>query len=191
MDLSNLMQQLGGDFNDVVKRYTNKTFLIEDHGATLRSHENLPIGQNDFQMTMTPNMKSSPLCSLHVKNCINLTDILKSIDEPVAGKFLLCRSLCPPIKMTALFTIVDDPAGKLGARISLYNFVRNVAHRRPKDVYQYLPVGTILAIMNPWFEKSAGGGLTIRCDNPAQVVSLINCSFSSTSFYFWVTLCSR
>lgn len=74
--------------------------------------------------------------------------------------------------MTAVFAIVDDPDGKLGVRIGLYNFVRYITHRRPKDIYHYLPVGTILAIMNPWFKKTADGGLTIRCDNPAEVVSV-------------------
>lgn len=155
-------------------KYTNKKFLIEAHDAQLRQHENMP-SMYQFQMTTTTtSLKSSAPVSLHAKNCIAIIDLLKSIDEPIIGKFLLCRSICPPTKMTALAIVVDDPDSKLGVRVSLYNFVRNTNIYRPKDVYQYLPVGTILAVMNPWFKRTVDKGLSVRCDNPAEVVSILN-----------------
>lgn len=176
MDLLQLlMQRMGGDFNDVIGKYTNKASLLAEHDATLRPQEILPSDWVALQTKTTTECKSSSATvPLHATNCITLNDLVKSIDKPIIGKFLLCRSICTPGKMTALFTIVDDPDGKLGVRVSLYNFVRNVSHLRPNDVYQYLPVGTILAIMHPWFKKTADGGLSIRCDNPAEVVSVLS-----------------
>lgn len=180
-----LTRQMSGDFRQfrlddrVVPKYTDKNFLIEANENAIRYQENLQSLDNGSTfMRSTTALRSSTetksLVSLDKKNCIAVTDLLKSIDKPITGKFLLCRSICPPSIMTALATVADDPAGILAVRIALYNFVRNPKHQFPKDVYQYLPVGSILAIMNPWFKRTADGGLSVRCDNPAEVVSLLN-----------------
>lgn len=158
------------DSNDALKQYTNKEFLIEIHKRGIESIENFVAKQN-FQQTVTPDIKSLATVPLHPKNRIELKDLIKSANEPIIGKYLLCRSICPPCKMTALSTIVDDPDGKLGARISLYNFVPDSSVQHSKDVYQYLPVGSVLAIMNPWFKRTTDGGFGVRCDNPAHVVN--------------------
>lgn len=168
------------NFEDVVKQYKNKNFLLKRHEDHILRSEFGYQGFLTYLKTTTttarPSNETKPSTTipLHKKNCVALNDLLKSIDKPIAGKFLLCRTICPPAKIVALFTIVDDPDGILGVQIALYNFVHNAHHQQPADVYQYLPVGTILAIMNPWFKKTADGGLTVRCDNPAEVVQMRN-----------------
>lgn len=162
----------------VLKQHTNKSFLIENHKAGMEYLET-NFAECNVQQTVTPDIKSSGVVPLIAKNRVHLKDLLKYVNEPIIGKFLLCRTICPPYKITALFTVVDDPDGTLAAKILLYNFIPNVSHMRNEDVYHYLPVGTILAIMNPWFKPTADKGFAVRCDNPSHVVSV----FSKFKFY--------
>ncbi|KAJ6643846.1 Methyltransferase [Pseudolycoriella hygida] len=175
-----LMRLMSGDLRQVrlddvvIRKYTDKNLLIEAHETDIQCQQNLQSLDNGFAIMRTAtsirsSTETKSLVSLHKKNCIAVTDLLKSIDKPITGKFLLCRSICPPSISTALATVADDPNGNLAVRIALYNFVRNPKHQFPKDVYQYLPVGSIIAIMNPWFKTTMDGGLSVRCDNPAEV----------------------
>ncbi|KAJ6649681.1 PiggyBac transposable element-derived protein 4 [Pseudolycoriella hygida] len=89
------------------------------------------------------------------------------------GRFLLCRTICVPSKISALCTIIDDPDGLFSSRLFLYNYADVVGQVHSRDAYIHMPVGTILAIMNPLFKTNFDGGYGIRCDNPAQVVKLL------------------
>lgn len=91
---------------------------------------------------------------------------MKFINQRLMGKFFLCRTICPAFKMVAVGNVVDDPDGQLCVRLSLYNFINGSL------LDSHLPVGSVLAIKNPWFKTTADHGLTVRCDNPADVASL-------------------
>lgn len=173
MDFAQVMAQANANdkLTDIaLKQYTNKEFLIEIHKRNIESLENY-VAKRNCQQTVTPDITSLATVPLDANNRIELKDLIKSPNEPIIGKYLLCRTICPPCKMTALFTIVDDPDGQLGARISLYNFVPDSSIQHSKDVYQDLPVGTVLAIMNPWLKRTAEGSFDVRCDNSAHVVN--------------------
>lgn len=156
-----------------VARYTNKKFLIRDHEDTLKDLKIDPfqssIGVNLLR-NVTADIKSSPHTTLTGNNRVDIKTIIKFINQPLTGKFLLCRSICPPFKMIAVGTVVDDPDGELCVRLSLYNFIKDTSSRSLLE--NHLPVGSILAIKNPWFKTTADHGLSVRCDNPADVVKI-------------------
>src|SRR5207248_9157266 len=85
------------------------------------------------------------------------------------GRFLLCRVIEKCMKFMALTTIVEDPEGDV-ERLALYNWAPQSSELMSIDkASSYLPVGTILAVKNPYY-KIAGDGLTIiRSDNPAEI----------------------
>lgn len=150
----------------VLKQHTNRSNLIEQHKCEMEYIET--TGPCTAQKT--PDIKLPDDAPLDVKNRIQINDLLESTIEPIYGKFLLCRTICPPYKMTALMTVVDDPDGKLAAKIILYNFLPNVSYLNNKDAYPYLPVGSILAIIHPWVKTTAEGDVIINCYSPLHVV---------------------
>lgn len=158
--------------SNLLAQHTNKLFLIENHAAGMDYiARTLTSEQKVLHQTVTPDIKFSDAVPLDAENIIQIKDLLKSVNNPIDGKFLLCRTICPPCKMTALMTVVDDPDGKLAVKILLYNFVPTVSHLSHNDAYHYLPVGSILCIMNPWLKTTAEGGVAVRCDNPSHVVT--------------------
>ena len=77
---------------------------------------------------------------------------------------------------------VDDPTGELAVQLFFYNYAPSIDHMLSTEVHCGLPIGTILAIMNPWFKQTADGEYGIRCDNPAHVVIIFfYLTFSLTS----------
>lgn len=161
--------------SSTLQRFTNKEFLVRAHEATLKG---LCVGVDPSQYTygfsvfrsVTCDIKSSPHTSLSSNNRVDIKTIMNSINQPMTGKFLLCRSICPAFKMVAVGTVVDDPDGELCVRLSLYNFINDLSSRSTLETH--LPVGTVLAIKNPWFKTTADHGFTVRCDNPTDVVNL-------------------
>jgi tetratricopeptide (TPR) repeat protein len=82
-------------------------------------------------------------------------------------KYLLVRVLERCFKMSGIMTVVDDPEGSVSI-MSLYNYL--VSDRVNLD--EILPVGTILAIKEPYYKYSNTNSCVIRCDSPSDIVIL-------------------
>jgi len=110
-----------------------------------------------------PRLSKKNKIILSPANQLNISQLLKVADNgPVrGGKFFLCRTLILPIKMTSVMTIVDDPEGIHALRLALYNCTENT-----------IPVGTILAIKNPWLKPCLDGGLIVRVENKNDIIEL-------------------
>lgn len=176
-------------FTSTVARFTNKEFLIQEHKDTLKELRFDPFQSSvvlTVAHTVPTDIKYSPHTTLATDNRVDIKTITKSINEPLAGKFLLCRTICPPFKMIAVGTVVDDPEGEFCVRLSLYNFIDDTSSGSLME--QHLPVGSLLAIKNPWFKTTADNGLTVRCDNPDDVVNIKACKHSSRTSSILVTL---
>lgn len=176
-------------FTSTVARFTNKEFLIQDHEVTLKQlrfdHIQWPAVLT-VAHTVPTDIKYSPHTTLTTDNRVDIKTITKSVNKPLTGKFLLCRTICPPFKMIAVGTVVDDPEGEFSVRLSLYNFIDDTSSGSLLE--QHLPVGSVLAIKNPWFKTTADNGLTVRCDNPDDVVNIKACKHSSKTSSILVTL---
>lgn len=84
-----------------------------------------------------------------------------------AGRYLLVRVVEPCFKMSGLMTVVEDRAGTI-AILSMYNFIRKAS----TDVEALLPLGTILAIKEPYYKYSNTNSCVIRVDSPSDVLIL-------------------
>lgn len=99
------------------------------------------------------------------KNRMCIEDLVENADATLKGKFFLCRSLVPPFKTAAIQCLVDDPLGVEAVRLSLYNYTTDSS-----NLLQLIPVGTIIAIKNPWFKTCSDGGYGLRVENPQNVI---------------------
>lgn len=157
-----------------VNRYTNKELLVADDKQFLATFARYNKPDKNWvtffkhSRTATTGFQSSgPKVDLTPENCISIADLKLSIDRPIHGKYFLCRTIMPPHKMTSIMTVVDDPDGTLAVRLALYNFTHAT-----QNLEKVLPIGIILAIKSPWFKSTADGGLTVRVDNPGDVVMM-------------------
>lgn len=83
------------------------------------------------------------------------------------GKFLLLRLIEPCFKMSGVMTVVEDQEGSV-CIMSIYNFVT----RDSDNLDEVLPVGTILAVKEPYYKFSNTNSCVIRCDSPSDIVIL-------------------
>ncbi|OXA49547.1 Serine/threonine-protein phosphatase 5 [Folsomia candida] len=119
------------------------------------------------------NKTRSPLTQTIVRTA---TTTLHSLPENYSGnfdlseanRFLLCRTIAEASKVVPIETVVEDPIGKLGMRLALYNYSVECSGSTT-DFQEVLPLGMFLVVRNPWFKSTASGGLALRCDNPAEV----------------------
>nr|CAG8618644.1 14977_t:CDS:2 [Entrophospora candida] len=113
--------------------------------------------------------------NLHLANRISIANL--ELDKVHTNKFLLCRVITRCCKMASLMTIVEDPEGD-AVKIALYNWVKQsdipLKYRNklfPVDkVSMLLPIGTKIAIKNPYYKIATDGTPMIRSDNPGEII---------------------
>lgn len=166
----------GMNFGSKVDHYTNKERLVAEDKKFLSKLQNpfpdLPSNYSSIVMIQSTDRftgyrSHSGNVDLLPQNRVSINDLIENIDSPIVGKYFLCRCIMPPHKMKSIMTVVDDPSGIKGVRIALYNFTNATT-----NLERVLPVGSILAIKNPWFKNTMDGGLTVRSDSPTDVVML-------------------
>lgn len=82
-------------------------------------------------------------------------------------KYLLVRVAEPCFKMSGIMALVEDPEGSV-CLMSIYNYVMSES----TDVEKLLPVGTIMAIKEPYYKFSNTDTCVVRCDSPSDMVLL-------------------
>jgi hypothetical protein len=83
------------------------------------------------------------------------------------GRYMLLRVAAPPVRMSAVITVVEDEVGG-AATFSLYQQLpENV--RPAADV---LKKGDVLLLKEPYFKTTGGGGYGIRVDHPTDLLFL-------------------
>ncbi|CAG8485960.1 10388_t:CDS:2 [Ambispora gerdemannii] len=92
------------------------------------------------------------------KNRIPISQL--QIGQVHVDKFLLCRVITKCAKSTALAMVIEDPANKISPKgLSV------------EQASRFLPIGTILAIQNPYYKTGSQDAQTmLRSDNPNEVV---------------------
>ncbi len=83
------------------------------------------------------------------------------------GMYLLVRICEPCFKMSGIMAVVEDLAGDVSI-LSIYNYIRSESI----DVEKLLPVGTVLAIKEPYYKYSNTNSCVIRVDSPSDVIIL-------------------
>ncbi|CAG8575219.1 9439_t:CDS:1 [Ambispora leptoticha] len=105
------------------------------------------------------------------KNRISISQL--QINKVHTGKFLLCRVITKCAKSTALAMVIEDLEGE-AERLALHNYIP--VNKIPpgglsvEQASRFLPIGTILAIQNPYYKISQDGQTSLRSDNPNEIV---------------------
>lgn len=137
------------DKSSTLTEHTDKEFLLNQfeklhgpkYGLSLSSLE-------DKNLTKKPKMELTP------ENRVDIEMLMKNIGQTLEGQFFLGRCITPPLKMTAIMTILDDPEGKQAVRLALYNYSSEIESK----FEQVLAMGTFVAVLNPFFKPAADGG---------------------------------
>ncbi|KAF8580587.1 hypothetical protein K439DRAFT_1393632 [Ramaria rubella] len=83
------------------------------------------------------------------------------------GQYLLCRIIIPPTRLIAIEAAIEDPEGDVRL-LCLYNFP-SMIDAGPEDIDAIFPVGTIIAVREPYLKTSLHGeNCFIRVDSPSD-----------------------
>ncbi|OXA44798.1 uncharacterized protein LOC110857668 [Folsomia candida] len=107
---------------------------------------------------------------LKMENCVSIETLVKNVGQVLKGKFFLCRTITPSSKMVGLDAAVEDPEGKLAMRLAMFNYSVD-AFMKKSDFEAVLPLGTMLIVKNPVFQKPYDkfAVLGLIVENPADV----------------------
>lgn len=81
------------------------------------------------------------------------------------GKYLVLRTIAPPVELSAIVTVVEDETGEVD-RLTIYNFDAGTS------LDEQLPKGSYVAVKEPYFRTSNDRHCTIRVDHPSDLVVL-------------------
>lgn len=115
-----------------------------------------PLGNHElYQPCTTPLSELAPIYSL-----ADLT-----VDSHHAGRVLIVRSFCTPVRIETIVNAVEDETGHAD-RLAVYNLA---SHCIPEKI---LPAGTIFAIKEPYYRRAIDGGVMLRVDHPTNITLL-------------------
>jgi len=142
---------------------------LKQHYSALKSVE-LTLGDNTFTSQFT-NIDNNALraSTTNFKSMKPITIDELLLNHVHKGKYLLCRSIAQPFKMTAISLIVEDRNGAV-EKLSLYNYSNHAGYF--SDLSHLIPNGAMLIIKDPYYKIASDGLRLIRCDNPSNVCLL-------------------
>ncbi|CAF4639536.1 unnamed protein product, partial [Rotaria sp. Silwood2] len=111
-------------------------------------------------ITLTYAPCTEPLSSLRR---VPLTELV--LETVHRGKYVVFKTLMESDKAVGIRTVIEDPEGNVDL-FSLYNYALD------KHYLDILPVGIIIALKEPYYKVTAGGGTMLRCDHPQNVIYL-------------------
>jgi tetratricopeptide (TPR) repeat protein len=106
-----------------------------------------------------------PPCVLPVSRLVPIMLRELTLETQHRGRVLIVRAFSEPNRMTSIQNAIDDELGDV-ERLAVYNLLPSVL---PNDV---LPRGSIFAVKEPYYKRTADGGLLVRVDHPSDLVPL-------------------
>ncbi|UKZ86806.1 uncharacterized protein TrAFT101_002631 [Trichoderma asperellum] len=106
-----------------------------------------------------------PPCTLPLSSLvpIHLRDL--TLETQHRGRVLILRAFCEPNVIVAIQNAVEDERGDVD-RLAIYNLPPTA------EANAVLPQGAIVAIKEPYYKRTADGGLFVRVDHPTDFVLL-------------------
>jgi len=172
-NVSRLIQNLLGQSTEIgshIHDCVNRSKILAEFTAMYNAWTGMEkAGANRFLSCKSGLPGPGSKVVLKPENAVTIDTLMKHANRPMKGKFFFCRTIAPVFKMTGAVTIVEDIEGKKGARLSMYNVM---SETRSEDLLAILPVGTFLAIINPYFKTNVDGGMSVRVDSPTDIIHL-------------------
>ncbi|KAH8845485.1 hypothetical protein MCOR27_007106 [Pyricularia oryzae] len=106
-----------------------------------------------------------PPCTLPLSTLVPIMIRDLRLETQHRGRVLIVRAFCHPTKLTSIQNAIEDELGDVD-RLAIYNLPQTV---EPDAV---LPQGAVVAIKEPYYKRTADGGLFVRVDHPSDFVRL-------------------
>lgn len=158
--------------SELLEKCTDRISVLQSQAWYIQNNLNVVDG---FWVVNSSSGGYNPLATpaqevkLRKENLVGLKEMKRNVNKVLSGKVFYCRTIAPASKVVAVETSVEDREGKGAVRLSLYNFSPENVKVGVTDFEEVLPTGAYLAVKNPWFKSTASGGLSVRCDSPAEV----------------------
>ncbi|CAG8638875.1 2525_t:CDS:2 [Funneliformis mosseae] len=167
-----LLKNIFSQINGILTQRKSKEYLIAEHERQLRIFSNKEC--HTITTSNLGHVRNFHDVKLRPKNRISISNL--QLDKVHTGRFLLCQVISKCIKLNALTTLVEDPEGEV-ERICLYNWIHSSAipakgRLSTEQTSKFLPIGTKLAIKNPYYKIGLDLKTMIRFDNPSECTDL-------------------
>ncbi|CCL98574.1 uncharacterized protein FIBRA_00575 [Fibroporia radiculosa] len=142
--------------------------LLSNHASARRTQEQGEASTEGVytRMTISGFPKHSSTVPLEDLRLITFAQML--VRNVHKGRYLLCRTIAPFARMSAIQTVIEDPEGIAGV-LSIYNFP-TAFHCSTKHLDSLFPIGSIFAIREPTFKMPAQGtDPIVRVDSPTDI----------------------
>ncbi|CAB4381417.1 unnamed protein product [Rhizophagus irregularis] len=173
--INNLNSTMNEFLENSMKKRKSRQVLIAEYEEWLNKIERMR--SEKFQHFITTNkfgyrQNFQHSINLELNNRMSIESL--EIDKVHTGKFLLCQVINRCVKMNPLFTLIEDPEGNVD-RIALYNWVEQSAipvkdRKKVLSIHEaskFLPIGTKLAIKNPYYQLIPSFDVIISPDGPS------------------------
>lgn len=127
-----------------------------------------PAGSGWFHQTSSIGSRIERTVQTRIQDLRSVLEPDLGVDKEHPGTVLFCRTITTPCTFVGLATVAED-AGGTAFRLAVYNLVPDTSLTTADKA---LSKGSLLAIKEPYYRKSRDGGLTVRIDNPANLVRL-------------------
>jgi len=163
-----LIQEFNVNYAKMGERSSKKEMLKQHYSAL--EFVKYGLGKNRHTV-QTSNADNNALraSSTHFKDLKPITIDELVLNHVHKGRYLLCRSIAQPFKMTAISLIIEDRNGAV-EKLSLYNYSHHSGIC--SDLSHLIPNGTMLIIKDPYYKIATDGLRLIRCDNPCNICLL-------------------
>ncbi|KAL6897058.1 hypothetical protein GGI43DRAFT_106339 [Trichoderma evansii] len=137
-------------------------FYLAALGARMRS---LSVNSDNSQIRSCFIGAAYPPCTLPLSSLIpiHLRDL--TLETQHRGRVLIVRAFCEPNVIVAIQNAVEDELGDVDC-LAIYNLLPTT------EANAVLPQGAIVAIKEPYYKRTADGGLFVRVDHPTDFVLL-------------------
>ncbi|TLD17997.1 hypothetical protein PspLS_10479 [Pyricularia sp. CBS 133598] len=138
----------------------NQEFAMMELNKTMRSF----MGQTNHIRACFIGAAYTP-CTVPLSSLVPIMLRDLTLETQHRGRVLIVRAFSKPAKLTSIQNAIEDELGDVD-RLAIYNFPPTA---EPNKV---LPQGAVVAIKEPYYKRTADGGLFVRVDHPSDFVTL-------------------
>jgi len=134
-----------------------------------RDRDDAKMRTTTTTITKSSLVKDSCLKHSYELEPIDIKDLI--IETVLSGRVVIGRVIVPTIKMNAIQILLEDQNCVENEIIivSLYNYILPQKNKLSVELDQVFPVGTVIAVKEPYFKVSVSGSFIISIEDPEDL----------------------
>jgi hypothetical protein len=153
---------------EVPTDHEDKKTLLEEYRIqydSIQQEKKAGFEKTRLQSTVIGEPYYPSVANIHGLSKINIKELM--LETHHRGRYMLLRVAAPPVRMSAVITVVED---EVGGAITFSLYQQEPEHVRPAA--DILKEGAVLLLKEPYFKITGGGQYGIRVDHPTDLVFL-------------------